>query len=125
MVTLLAAVGAFVSSGRSYALPTNAAIPLIFTLTALTVAAACGIIANRAVGREVVAIDTLRQMRTAHWADDEVDARNFLASITIDVIASLRGASNKKARWLLAGLGAQLCALAFLSMTVYLVLTEA
>jgi hypothetical protein len=125
MVTLLAAIGALVGFDQNFTLPTAAVPFLIIALASFSIAAGCGITANRAVSGEVIDVDSLRTMRTKHWEDHEVDARNFVTHININMINSLREGSRKKADWLFIGHWSQLAALAALSVTIFFVIAMA
>lgn len=122
LVTLLAAVGAFVSSGKEFKPPDLAIVPLVVTLGCFTVAVAFGILANRSRYYHVALSDTLFAMVTDHWGDDQIDSRNNVAELNIRTIHTLRVGNDKKANLVSAALWAQLGAVIALSVGVLIVL---
>lgn len=124
LVTLLAAVGAFVIRGDKFVLPGDARFPLLVALVAFAVAAGCGILANRLHKYTVAAVSDLTQMRTSHWKDDAVDSRSAVTYINVKSIGSLRKTNDAKVTWLMLGQLAQLLALVCLAVVVLVVLSS-
>jgi len=122
LVTLLAAVSAFVIRGDKFVLPSPAKVPLLVALSTFAIAAVCGIIATWLHKYTVAAINDLTAMRSSHWKDDAIDSRNVVALINIKTIDTLRTKNDIKARWLIAGYFAQLSALVALSVVIFSVL---
>jgi hypothetical protein len=122
LVTLLAAVGAFVLRSDKFALPSAAKVPLLVALCAFAIAAACGIMATWLHKSTVADVADLRAMRTSRWKDDPIDSRNAVAFINIKTIESLRNKNDRKARWLISGQLAQLSALIALAVVIFAVL---
>jgi hypothetical protein len=125
LTTLLAAVGAFVSSRQGFKLPGSAVVPLIVTLGSFVAAAVLGIAATWLTRYAVTPPATLGEMLTTRWRTDEVDARNFVAVQDVKTIKSLRNGNNKKSWWLIAALVVQVVGLLALSVAVYLILSAA
>ncbi|MEV8516165.1 hypothetical protein [Dactylosporangium sp. NPDC051484] len=111
LVTLLAAVGAFVMRGDGYTLPALARFPLLLTLFSFVAAAAFGVTATWMHKHQVADVRDLNNMRTSHWKDDPIDSRSVVTELNVGTIGSLRRRNNRKASWLLAGLIAQVIAL--------------
>ncbi|MEU8185866.1 hypothetical protein [Micromonospora carbonacea] len=123
LVTLLAAVVAFLRTGREYQFPRDAVGPLMLALTFLTIAAMAGIVTSLNRAYEVPNPPTLRKLLEERWAvDSEVSARNFVGEMQVHIIHSLRKGSNWKAKFLLTGLIAQVVALLALTVVVYIIL---
>jgi hypothetical protein len=57
-------------------------------------------------------------MRSGHWIDKEVDARNTVAHRNIQTISTLRGGNDKKAWWVTTALVFLLLAAAALLIAV-------
>jgi hypothetical protein len=125
LTTLLAAVGAFVSSRSSFRFPSDAVGPLILTLTAFAVAAANGIMVTAGRLYAVATPDQLNTMLTDKWNTDEVDARNYVARLDVKTIDSLRDGNNTKAGWLTAAIISQVVGLLALTVAVYTILAAA
>lgn len=125
LTTLLAAVGAFVTSRDGFVLPSGTIIPLTVTLMAFSLAALCGLLASHNRQYFVAGQETLALMVGERWPTSEVDARNVVADIHTGTVSSLREGNNGKAALLMAGLGLQLLGLAALSVAVFLVLLSA
>jgi hypothetical protein len=125
LITLLAAVGAFVTSRQQFRLPSDAILPLMITLGAFVLAALCGLLASHNRPYQVAHADTLTEMVGNRWATTEVDARNIVARVNALTVTSLRHGNNKKAFLVVAGLVCQLVALISLSVAIYLILQSA
>jgi hypothetical protein len=125
LVTLLAAVGAFVSANGNFRLPGNVVPWLIVTLAGFVVAATFGILANTNWRYKVIDRAGLDRMRVEHWEDDTAQAMITVAYINVTTIDSLRRGNNIKVGLATSALTAQLAALAALAVTVYLVLNSA
>ncbi|MEJ3748454.1 hypothetical protein WEI85_34865 [Actinomycetes bacterium KLBMP 9797] len=123
LVTLLTAVGAFVTSEKGFTLPGAAVVPLLATLGSFTVAVVLGILANRSRYYHVALAETLYGMVTEHWGDDEIDSRNNVAELNIRTIHTLRLGNDMKANLLTWALSAQLMGVVALSTTVIIAVT--
>ncbi|MEV4534678.1 hypothetical protein AB0J82_12695 [Asanoa sp. NPDC049518] len=122
LVTILAAVGAFVGKGIDSSLPRQALPLLILALGAFSFAALAGINAgwNRLYG--VPDIAPLRLMLNDRWSDDEALALKEVADARIRMIESLRKSNKAKERYLRAGWVCQVLALVFLAAVVLIIL---
>jgi hypothetical protein len=122
LVTLLAAVGAFVSNRKDFQLPFTAVLPLLLTLLGFTVAAALGLLVSKNRWYHVALTTTLYGMVTDHWTDDPVDSRNNVAELNVRTIHTLRVGNDRKATLVGRALWAQLGAVLSLGVAVTLVL---
>jgi hypothetical protein len=122
LVTLLAAVGAFVIRGDKFLLPHSAAVPLLVALSAFSTAAFCGIAATWLQNYSVAAVGDMAAMRGDHWGDDPIDSRSVVSHINLQTIDSLRTMNQRKVGWVKAGQAAQLVALLGLAAVVFIVL---
>jgi hypothetical protein len=120
--TLLAAVGAFISNRQGFMLPEEAVSPLVATLCAFVIAAALGLLASTGRHYQITTPDTLAVMLTAHWQDNEVDAKNSVSVLNVKTIASLRFGNNRKVALIIAATAIQVIGLVSLSITVFLLL---
>lgn len=118
LVTLIAAVGAFVIRGDKFVLPGGGKVALLVAVTAFAAAAGCGIVTNWSYKYAVASIADLEAMRTSQWVDDAVDSRSTTTLINVATIKSLRDSNERKVEWLRAGQIAQLFALVALSVAV-------
>jgi hypothetical protein len=118
LVTLIAAVGAFVIRGDKFVLPGSGKVALLVAVMAFAVAAGCGIATNWSYKYTVASIADLEAMRTDQWMDDAVDSRSVTTVINAKTIKSLRDCNERKVEWLRAGQIAQLLALVALSVAV-------
>jgi hypothetical protein len=119
LVTLLAGLVTLTRTlGGQFALSVAAVVFLVAALVALTGAAACGIAAGWNYLYNAPTAVTLERMIGPRWTDDEVDARNHVASARIWTLGTLRAGNNRKARWISAGQVALLVALAALGVTI-------
>jgi hypothetical protein len=123
LVTLLTAVGAVVTSEKSFTFPGAALPPLIATLASFTAAVVLGILASRGRYYHVALTETLYGMVTDHWGDDEIDSRNNVAELNIRTVHTLRVGNDNKSGLLTLALSAQLVGVAALSLTVILAVT--
>jgi hypothetical protein len=76
LATLLAAVGAFVSSRPGFRLPPDAVKPLTLTLCAFAAAAFCGLTVTAGRWFNVAKPAQMTAMLTDRWMSSEVTARN-------------------------------------------------
>ena len=95
------------------------------TLAAFAAAGAFGIVATFLWSYQVAATATLREMLTARWQWDEVDARNAVATADLATTESLRRGNNWKSRLLIAALAFQVLGLVTLTWGVYRILQAA
>jgi len=124
LATLLAAVATFATAGGRLVLSGGVRTAVIVSLLLFTVAAAFGIAVNWNRSYAVAKPSTLGQMVNERWAVDEVDARNYTASLNVVTVETLRRGNNVKARLLSAGLVAQLAAVLAVSVSVALVVAS-
>jgi hypothetical protein len=120
LATLLAALATVATAGGRLVLSGPVRTALIVSLLLFALAAACGIAANWNRSYAVAKPSTLDRMVNDRWAVDEVDARNYVASLNVVTVQTLRHGNNVKARLLSAGLVAQLAAVLAVSVTVAL-----
>ncbi|GAA5096407.1 hypothetical protein [Nocardia iowensis] len=121
LFTLLAGVAALVKTPATTRLP-SAVLPMgTVTLLLFVGAAICGAIAGWNRWYAVAAADTLAVMVSAdHWIDDEVDARNYLSTLAVETLRTLRTSTDLKAKWVGIGLVIQVLALVALGVTVFI-----
>lgn len=122
LVTVMAGVAAFVRTGAGFGLPRPALGALAVALFGLGSAAACGIVAGWNYLYAAATPKTLDRMISDRWGDDEIDARNHVATAQIWTIETLRRGNNRKANWIAAGQVALLGGLGALAAVVYLTL---
>lgn len=124
LVTLLAAVGAFVTSQDQYRLPRAVFLPLVVTLTLFAVAAFLGILATYNFTFRVANGATLAAIPQHLKDSEEVTSKNitYLNALTV---RTMRSGNNKKALLLLIAMFAQLGALVALAVSLYVVLLNA
>jgi hypothetical protein len=123
LVTLLAAVAAFVIRGDNFVLPYSARVVLLVVLLAFAAAAAAGIMANWLHPYVLADVLALKRMRTDQWADDAVDARSVVMNLNIVTIESLRDGNQRRVPWLIAGQVCQVLALVALTGVIVIVLS--
>lgn len=75
---------------------------------ALAVASATGLYANFTRKYEVASMETMHDMISGHWTDDEVDARNAVAYLNYKTTDSLRGLNKIKSVALTVALSLQI-----------------
>ena len=97
-------------TGKDYRFTGFGAVVVVGSLLAFVVAAVLGLWANMMKAHEVSSSDTLMKMVREHWKDDEVDARNIVATLNIRTIDSLRTGSNVKVVWIKRAAAIQLVA---------------
>ncbi|MFD0203648.1 MULTISPECIES: hypothetical protein [Saccharothrix] len=124
LVTLLGGLAALVRTPAAVRLPTPASTAVGVALVLFVGAAACGIVAGWNRLYAVVTVPTLHRMTTGHWKDDEVDARNNVATVQLKTLDTLRRANRFKARWVGIGLIAQASALLVLAVAVTIVISS-
>ena len=122
LVTILAAVSAFVGSDRSARLPWYASVTLLGALLAFAFASLAGIMAGRLMRYRAPKIESLNAMVGDHWDDDERGARRAVATVRITMVESLRDANDRKGGWIYAGWWAQAAALGLLAVVVMMVI---
>jgi hypothetical protein len=120
LVTLSAAIGAFVSSRKDYVVPSVAQFPLIITVTLFTITLILAILATFNFAYQVADRRTLEGMPRDHWNDEEGTALRNVVALNVTTVLTLRHGNNQKVAFLLAALVAQLIALTSLGLTVYL-----
>ncbi|MEH1130804.1 hypothetical protein [Micromonospora sp. CPCC 206061] len=125
VVTLLAALSAIVLRDNKTNLPESSGILLVVAVAAFGIAALFALFSTYPRRYLAATTDDLTKMRRDRWEDDEVNARNYVAYMKIQAIVSLRRSNNVRAAWLVAGLGAQVTALAALIWAIGSVVTDA
>jgi hypothetical protein len=118
LATAVFALGAFVTGQTTFRPDIITIWSLLGGLGLFALGAFCGFMANRSIPYEVTNTDTLLEMRSGHWTDKEVDARNTVAHRNIQTIATLRAGNDKKAWWVTTALVFQLLAAAALLIAV-------
>ncbi|AYF30493.1 hypothetical protein CSH63_24200 [Micromonospora tulbaghiae] len=122
LVTILAAVGAFVGKDAQASLPRQALPLMVLALVAFTAASLSGICAGWSRRYDVAAITPMRLMLNERWTDDEDLARKEVALANIAMIGTLRSVNETKERFLRAGWISQIVALGFLAAVVLIIL---
>lgn len=122
LVTLLTGLAAVVKGGTPVPVAPLAVAVVVLAIVLFVCAAACGIVAGWNRQYAVASSATLGRMLDEHWPDDEVDARNSVATLHSRTVGTLRQANAFKAAWVSIGLVAQVLALAALGTSVILVL---
>jgi hypothetical protein len=123
LVTILAAVGAFVSGRAGDTLPPAAVAPLIATVLGFTTALVFAILATYNFAYRVADRRTLEALPRGHWEDNDDTAAKNVVATNVATVLTLRQGNNKKVSYLLVALFAQLIALVALGATVYLMIT--
>jgi hypothetical protein len=118
LATAVFALGALVTGQKNFVPDKVTVWSLLAGLALFAIAALCGMMANRTIPYEVTSPETLQEMRTGHWTDDEVDARNIVVYRNIHTITTLRSGNNRKAWWVTRALVFQLLAAAALLLAV-------
>jgi len=118
LATAVFALGALVTGQTSFTPDKVTTWSLLAGLALFGAAAFCGLMANRTIPYEVTDTSTLEEMRSGHWADDEVDARNITIYRNIQTIMTLRDGNNEKASWVTRAFVVQLLAAAALLVAV-------
>jgi hypothetical protein len=124
LVALLAAVGAFVGTGRSSPLPDTAFNLILWVLGAFALASICGILAGWTMPYKVANVDALEELRTKYWNDDETVARTTVAKLRLDLIERFRLINKWKERFLRAGWICQLGGLILAAAAVRILLID-
>lgn len=122
LVTLLTGLAAVAKAGTTIRVPASALAVLITAIVLFVCAAASGIVAGWNWHYALASSTTLNRMLNEHWTDDEVEARNNVATVHALTVRTLRRANAFKAACLSIGLIAQVLALSALSMTVLIVI---
>lgn len=120
LVTLLTAIAAFVKPDTGKMLPGSALVVFALALVAFAVAAGFGIAACWNKTFDVAKSSTLDKMVHERWEDNEVDARNIVATANWLSVASLRKANNFKSNAVSAGLISLAVALVLLGVVVFM-----
>jgi hypothetical protein len=123
LVTILAAVGAFVGREAGSSFPRHALPLLVLALTAFAFASLAGICSGW-TRPHAGAADTasMQIMLRDRWVDDEVLARKEVVDVHIRMIEGIRSLNKAKERFLRAGWVCQIIALVLLSVVVLIVL---
>ena len=87
-------------TGEDYLFTGLAALAVVVALFFFVSAAVLGLVANLMRDYEVTGAETMQAMLTAHWQDDEVEARNAVATANLRTIRSLRSGNDEKVRWI-------------------------
>jgi hypothetical protein len=124
LVTILAAVGAFVGTDPRSQLPWPAFLLLLLALFAFAGAALAGIWSGRSRPYKVPSIEPMWSMIGDRWRDDEGMARKEVAKVHIEMIEKLRDVNKAKETWLRVGWSLQVVALVLLSAVVLIVLVR-
>lgn len=111
LVTLLTGVASLVKTAGTPRFPPVVIITTGAALLLFAAAAGCGVVVGWNRRYAVTRSSTLDTMVEDHWTDDEVDARNNVASLMVRTLETLRPSNGFKARWLAAGLVIQVIAL--------------
>jgi hypothetical protein len=122
LVTLLAGLAAVVKGGTTAQVSPGTVTVVVLALVLFVCAAGCGIVAGWNRHYALATYGTLHRMLDEHWTDDEVDARNHVATLHSLTVHTLRRANAFKAAFVSAGLVAQVLALVALGVSVVLVL---
>jgi hypothetical protein len=122
LVTVLAGLAAVVKAGTAVRVSPGTLAVVILALFLFVCAAACGIVAGWNRHYALARHGTLERMLNEHWTDDEVDARNNVATLHSLTVRTLRQANAFKAACVSVGLVAQVLALVALGASVILVL---
>ncbi|WP_394620221.1 hypothetical protein JNUCC0626_14290 [Lentzea sp. JNUCC 0626] len=122
LVTVLTGLVTIVRTGTTTRVPVAAQVVVIVALVLFVGAAVCGIAAGWNRHYAVATHRTLDKMVGVHWTDDEVDARNNVATVQTFTIDTLRRGNRFKARCVSAGLITQVVALTALGLATALVI---
>ncbi|MGC4792907.1 hypothetical protein ACLQ3H_02205 [Micromonospora saelicesensis] len=122
LVTILAAVSAFVGKDAEASLPRQALPLMVLALVAFSAASLAGICAGWSRRYDVAAIAPMRLMLDERWSDEEGLARKEVALTNIRMIETLRNVNGAKERFLRVGWISQVIALGFLATVVLIVL---
>lgn len=122
LVTILAAVGAFVSREPASPLPYPGPGLLVVTLSFFVLAALAGICGGWPLKHDAPDTEPMRAMLRERWSDSEELASKEVVLVRISMIERLRKVNKIKVRWLMAGWISQTVALGSLSVVVFLVL---
>ncbi|MFI5851888.1 hypothetical protein ACIA8B_29180 [Micromonospora chalcea] len=122
LVTILAAVGAFLGKDGPTLVPRQAIIVLVLALIAFSCASLAGILSGWSQAYKAADTAAMRMMIKSRWEDSEVLARKEVADLHIRVIDSIRAVNKRKESFLRAGWLSQVFALVLLSIVVLIVL---
>ncbi|MEJ2855718.1 MULTISPECIES: hypothetical protein [unclassified Saccharothrix] len=124
LVTLLTGVAALVKTAATPRFPVAVTATTGAALLLFAAAAACGVVAGWNRHYAVTAPRTLGRMVADHWTDDEVDARNNVATLMVRTLETLRHSNGFKARWVATGLVVQVVALVVLGVAAVLTMAH-
>jgi hypothetical protein len=122
LITILAAVGAFVGRDTKAPLPTQALLLLTLALIGFAFAVLAGIISGWNRPYRVADTESMRTMIRSRWMDEELLARVEVADVNVRMIDQLRAMNNGKEVYLRAGWISQVVALVLLTGVVMIVL---
>ncbi|RJQ92764.1 hypothetical protein [Amycolatopsis panacis] len=122
LVTLLSGLAAVAKAGTTIRVPASSTAVLVAAIALFVCAAASGIVAGWNRHYALASFTTLNRMLNEHWTDDEVDARNNVATVHALTVRTLRRANAFKAACVSIGLVAQVLALTALGATVLIVI---
>jgi hypothetical protein len=122
LVTLLGGLVAVVRTGTAVRFPVAVPVTVGIALGLFVCAAACGILAGWNRHYAVAGYPTLTRMLNEHWTDDEVDARNNVATVHAMTVNTLRQVNAFKAACVSIGLVVQVLALVALGTAVAVVI---
>ena len=105
-------------TGKDYKFTGAGGAVVVASLLAFVTAAVFGLVANMMKPHDVTSSETLLKMVREHWKDDEVDARNIVATLNIRTIDTLRTGSNAKVVWIKRAAAVQLAAVLLLIVAV-------
>lgn len=107
----------------SFGRPGSSGLGLFTVAVALLVVACCmGVLSTLNLSYEVGSTETAQRMLTDRWTDDEVDARNLVATLHLATTRRLRQGNGRKSRLLLLALSAQALGVVLLGVAVQAVL---
>lgn len=124
LVTLLTGLAAVVRTGNAGRFPPAIPIAVGIALGLFVCAAACGILAGWNRHYALASYTTLNRMLNEHWTDDEVDARNNVATVHAMTVHTLRQVNAFKAACVSIGLVVQVLALIALSVAIAVVIAN-
>jgi hypothetical protein len=124
LVTLLAGFAALVKTATTATLSSWTLVAFALAVTLFIGAAGCGILAGWNRYYAVAKTKTLQRMLDDHWIDDEIDARNNVATLQLITVDTLRKANAFKATCVTVGLIVQVFALVALGGAVVMVVVR-
>jgi hypothetical protein len=120
LVTLLSGIAAFAALKEGNPKPSLLTIVLFSaTLALFTAAAFCGLFANVSRGFSFLPASNLLRLRDDNpWDQPADDGRRLLYRFQVEQLETLRSGNERKSAFVNVGLLLQLCALAFLAVTI-------